>query len=39
MDWKNLINSGALDLNVLRCFLRDKNFCPNPYIEHRLYAP
>ncbi|XP_002021657.2 lipase member H-A [Drosophila persimilis] len=39
MDWKNLLSSGALDLNVLRCFLRDKNFCPSPHIEHRLFAP
>ncbi|KQS70592.1 uncharacterized protein Dere_GG23668, isoform B [Drosophila erecta] len=39
MDWKNLRNSGALDLNVLRCFLRDKNYCPSPHIDHRLYAP
>lgn len=39
MDVKSLLNSGALDLNVLRCFLQNKNICPSPYIMYRLYAP
>lgn len=39
VDLKNFIRSGALDLNVLRCFLRNTNTCPNPYITHRLYTP
>lgn len=38
-DLKNFIRSGVLDLNVLRCFLRNTNMCPNPYIMHRLYTP
>ncbi|XP_069962461.1 lipase member H-B isoform X3 [Bactrocera oleae] len=39
MDIKSVLKSGALDLNVLRCFLHNKNICPSPYIMYRLYAP
>ncbi|XP_050338952.1 lipase member H-A isoform X1 [Bactrocera neohumeralis] len=39
MDIKSLLTSGALDLNVLRCFLHNKNICPSPYIMYRLYSP
>ncbi|XP_065356040.1 lipase member H-A [Calliphora vicina] len=38
-DLKNFLRSGVLDLNILRCFLRNTNMCPNPYIMHRLYTP
>lgn len=38
-DLKNFLNSGALDVNVMRCLLRNKDICPNPYIEYRLYTP
>ncbi|XP_018797872.1 PREDICTED: lipase member H-A isoform X2 [Bactrocera latifrons] len=39
MDIKSVLTSGALDLNVLRCFLHNKNICPSPYIMYRLYSP
>lgn len=38
-DLKNFFRSGVLDLNVVRCFLRNTNVCPSPYIMHRLYTP
>ncbi|XP_037958910.1 lipase member H-A [Teleopsis dalmanni] len=39
VNLKHLLQSGVLDLNVVRCFLRNRNVCPNPYIMHRLYTP
>ncbi|XP_013100403.1 lipase member H-A [Stomoxys calcitrans] len=38
-DLKNLIQSGILDANVLRCQLTSTNVCPSPYIGFRLHTP